>query len=110
MPRKKQESNLTTGYSNWSKRKLINEAINVARWNPWLAHNWMSEATDGLSIENFDLIDYHDAAADRINDYWNKISRMVYYDAKSFWNNLPPKMIKKIVSDDEYNIIQNEEE
>ena len=110
MPRKKQESKLTTGYSNWSKRKLINEAVNVARWNPWLAHDWMTEATNGISIENFDLIDHHDTAASKINDHWNKISRMFYYDAKVFWNNIPPKMIKKLISNNEYDIVQNEEE
>lgn len=104
MPKKKQESKLLLGYSAWSSKKLIKEATNVARWNPWLAHEWMEEATRGLSIDNYDVVDYHDAAVDKINNHWKMISRMRFYNQKDFWNGLPPRMIKKIISDDEYDI------
>ena len=106
MPKKKPESKLISGYSAWSNKRLMNEAVNVSRWNPWLAHEWMHEATRGLSIvDQIDLIDHHDAAADKINKHWKMLTRMKFYDAKTFWDGLPPKMIKKIISDDEYDIV-----
>ena len=51
MPKKAVQVNLIKGYSPWAKRYTINQAKNVARWNPWLAHEWMDEAARGLSID-----------------------------------------------------------
>jgi len=110
MPKKATQSNLITGYSDWSKVKTIKEAINVARWNPWLAHEWMEEAARGLSLDQFDIIDFHDEAADKINADWRTRSKYRFYKEKDFWNGLPPKKIRKIIPDDDYDIIRNEEE
>tara|TARA_Y100000296_G_C5104622_1_gene221862 strand:- start:211 stop:528 length:318 start_codon:yes stop_codon:yes gene_type:complete len=105
MPKKKQESKFGAGYSAWTKKKLIKEATNVARWDPWIAHNWMTEAARGLSIEDFDLVEFHDVAADKINNYWINLRKMRYYNSKVFWKSMPPKLITKIISDDDYDII-----
>ena len=113
MPRKKQQSNLIRGYSAWSKKKLIHQAVNVARWNPWLAHKWMEEAIDGLSIMDdleFEIIEAHDKAADRINTWWRSLTRYRFYNPKTFWSEMSPKMIGKVVSDTEYDVIETEKE
>ena len=113
MPRKKQQSNLIRGYSAWSKKKLIHQAVNVARWNPWLAHKWMEEAIDGLSIMDdleFEIIEAHDKAADIINSAWRALPSYRYHNPKTFWNEMPPKMIGKVVSDTEYDVIETEKE
>ena len=110
MPKKSQKIDLIPGYSPWPKRYTMDQAKNVARWNPWLAHDWMIEASRGLSIEDFNLVEYHDKIANQINNGWKKQTTYQWYKPKDFWNGLPPKMIRKIMSDDEYNIISNEEE
>ena len=30
-----------TGYNDWGVMRTIREAENIARWNPWKAHEWM---------------------------------------------------------------------
>ena len=110
MPKKAVQVNLIKGYSPWAKKHTINQAKNVARWNPWLAHEWMDEAARGLSIDHFDLIEYYDKVADEINLNWKTRTRYRFYNQKEFWNGLPPKMIRKIIPDDDYDIISNEEE
>ena len=102
MPRKKPQSKLVRGYSAWTKKKLMNEAKNVARWNPWLAHDWMKEATDGLTMDEYELVEYHDKVAGEINAHWKMISGMSYFNPKTFWNEMPAKMITKIIPDDDY--------
>ena len=114
MPKKKDTTgNLISGYDDWSVTKLIDEAKNVARWNPWLAHQWMKEAANRInSIEQYRLIDKHDDAVDQINAYWRMISKMRFYDAKTFWSDerglaVPPKMLAKIISDDNIHVLEN---
>ncbi len=110
MPKKTEQVNLIKGYSPWSKRYTMNQAKNVARWNPWMAHGWMEEAARGLSIDHFDLIEYHDKVADEINQGWKNRTKYRFYNQKEFWSGLPPKMIRKIIPDDDYDIVSNEEE
>ena len=110
MPKKTKESKLLRGYADWSRSKTIKEAVNVSRWNPWLAHEWMNEASRGISINDYKVMDEHDEAADKINQGWNNRIKYRFHNQKDFWNGLPPKMIKKIIPDDEYDIISNEEE
>ena len=110
MPKKTKESKLLRGYADWSRSKTIKEAVNVSRWNPWLEHEWMNEASRGISINDYKVMDEHDEAADKINQGWNNRIKYRFHNQKDFWNGLPPKMIKKIVPDDEYDIISNEEE
>ena len=110
MPKRIKKDKLATGYSPWPKKYTIDQAKNVARWNPWMAHDWMDEAARGLSIDHFDLIEYHDKVANQINTDWRNRVRYRFHNQKDFWNGLPPKMIPKIISDDEYDIIENEEE
>ena len=49
-------------------------------------------------------------AADKINNDWRNRSKYHFYKEKDFWNGLPPKKIRKIIPDDDYDIIRNEEE
>ena len=65
----------------------------------------MIEAARGLAIEDFDLVKCHDVAADKINNYWVNLRKMQYYDSKVFWKGMPPKLITKIMPDDDYDII-----
>ena len=41
---------------------------------------------------------------------WRRRSKHYYYDEKEFWGGVPPKMIPKCLSNNEYDIIGNEEE
>jgi hypothetical protein len=72
------------GYSVWETRRTIREAENVARWNPWLAHAWMSEALDELSLDRPFFSEY-DAAVDRINARWKLLEQFRWFDANEFW-------------------------
>lgn len=110
MSKKSVQSNLVSGYSAWSRSRTIDEAHNIARWNPWLAHDWMKEAIDGTSIADYDILEKHDRIATKINHLWRRRKSYRWYDEKEFWDGVPPKMISKCVSDDEYDIITNEEE
>ena len=110
MPKKVIKDKLVTGYSPWPKRYTMDQAKNVARWNPWMAHDWMDEAARGLSIDHFDLIEYHDKVVDEINQGWKNRTKYRFYNQKEFWGGLPPKMIRKIIPDDDYDIVSNEEE
>ena len=57
MPKRIKKDKLATGYSPWPKKYTIDQAKNVARWNPWLAHEWMFEASRSLSIDDYDIIE-----------------------------------------------------
>lgn len=74
-----------TGYSVWETRRTIREAENISRWNPWLAHAWMNEARDELSLERPFFADY-DAAVDRINAYWIMLTRFAWFNESEFWS------------------------
>lgn len=73
-----------TGYSVWDTRRTIREAENVARWNPWLAHAWMSEARDELSLDRAFFTEFDDAVS-RINARWLLLERFHWFDSTAFW-------------------------
>ena len=99
---KKATYNSLIKYNDWSARKLIDEARNVARWNPWIAHDWMREASYQITgIEQYRLMEYHDAAVEEINAWWRMLTRMRFYKEKEFWQGIPPKMLIKMVPDDD---------
>lgn len=72
------------GYSDWSIRRTIREAENVARWNPWLAHAWMEEARNALSLE-LPFFTEFDTAVERINARWRLLERFHWFDREEFW-------------------------
>lgn len=84
-----------SGYSVWDVRRTIREAESVARWNPWLAHAWMEEARNELSLEKPFFKEF-DAAAERINARWAYMSKLRWFDPIEFW------MYGKELRDPEY--------
>lgn len=84
------------GYAVWDIRRTIREAENVARWNPWLAHAWMEEAREELSLDRPFFSEF-DAAVDRINAHWTLLLRFHWFDATEFWKldgeSFPPTYI-----------------
>ena len=73
-----------TGYSVWDVRRTIREAENVSRWNPWLAHAWMEEARNDLSLDKPFFTEY-DEAVKRINARWVLLTTFHWFDQTSFW-------------------------
>ena len=110
MSKKTEKSILLQGYNPWTRSRTLDEAKNIARWSPWLAHEWMAEAIQGASIEEFEVLDKHDKVADEINTMWRRRTKYRFYNEKEFWGGVPPMMIPKCMSDDDYDIIGNEEE
>jgi len=99
---KKHTYSSLNNYSDWSVKKLVDESKNVARWNPWIAHDWMREASyQIIGIDQYRLIEYHDAAVEQINAYWRTLTRMRFYKEKEFWQGMRPKMLTKMVPDDD---------
>mgnify|MGYP003646854106 FL=1 len=72
------------GYVVWSFGRTIREAENVARWNPWLAHAWMEEAQNLLSLDAPFYTEF-DRCVDRINYYWSRMCLFRWYDEAKFW-------------------------
>lgn len=72
------------GYSVWSVRRTIAEAINVSRWNPWLAHAWMEEARNQLSLDKPFYSEYNEAVR-KINAYWLNLTKCRWYNEVEFW-------------------------
>lgn len=73
-----------SGYSVWSFGRLIREAENVARWNPWVAHAWMEEARNRLSLD----VPYYSEfnyTAERINAHWELLKKFPWFDEGEFW-------------------------
>ena len=89
-----------TGYTDWSIKRTIHEAENIARWNPWKAHEWMEEARNRLDLYEAPYHEYYDRAVKRINALWKSNSQCRWYDAKEFWKRgkvtYPPKMLEPI--------------
>jgi hypothetical protein len=73
------------GYSSWDIKRTIREAENIARWNPWLAHAWMEEARNQLSLDAPFFKEY-DEAVDRINERWTVQRNFIWYNESDFWN------------------------
>jgi len=91
------------GYTVWSVIRTIREAENIARWNPWLAHDWMEEARNRLDIYEAPYHEQYDIAVKRINALWKSNAQCHWYDAKEFWKkgkvSYPPKMLETILDD-----------
>jgi hypothetical protein len=89
-----------TGYSDWSVLRTIREAENIARWNPWKAHEWMDEAYQRLDIYGAPYHDEYEAAVQRINSLWRANTKCHWYDPKEFWKDgkvsLSPKMLESL--------------
>jgi len=78
------EKYVGSGYSVWSVRRTLSEAVNVARWSPWHAHAWMEEARDQLCLEKPFYSEFNEAAS-KINAYWLMMSKFYWYDQVGFW-------------------------
>ena len=89
-----------SGYSDWSVRRTLREAENIARWSPWITHEWMEEALNRLDIRTAPFHDDYNAAVHRINALWRSIAKTQYYNQKEFWAKgkfpMPPKMLEPI--------------
>lgn len=89
----------SAGYAVWSIRRTIAEAENIARWNPWLAHAWMEEARDQISLENPFYKEFDDAVH-RINNYWRSLYKYRWFKEADFWEkdgfSYPPTYIEPI--------------
>jgi hypothetical protein len=87
------------GYVVWTFARTIREAENVSRWNPWLAHAWMEEAKNMLSLDLPFFTEY-DRCTDRINRYWSRMPMFRWYDEKAFWSkdgfDYPPTYLTRI--------------
>jgi hypothetical protein len=53
------------GLNTWSTLKVIKESVNVAKWNPNLAIDWMEDSY--LKIENVKQLELWTSAAKEIN-------------------------------------------
>lgn len=78
------EKYASAGYSDWGVRRTIREAENVARWNPWLAHAWMEEARNQISLDKPFYSDF-DEAVERINTRWRILRCFSWFDEDEFW-------------------------
>ena len=92
------------GYTVWSVRRTITEAENVARWNPWVAHEWFDEARGRLDIYDAPFHEDYDRAVKRVNYYWRSLRRMRYYDEREFWKkgkvSYPPKFLEPLFDEE----------
>ena len=101
----KAKQNLLTriGYSDWSVRRTIWEAENIARWKPWIAHEWMEEAAARLDIVYAPHHDEYDAAVKRINAMWKKHRQYRWFNEREFWKDgktySAPKMLDQLYDD-----------
>lgn len=101
----KAKQNLLTriGYSDWSVRRTIWEAENIARWKPWIAHEWMEEAASRLDIVYAPHHDEYDAAVKRINAMWKKHRQYRWFNEREFWKDgktySSPKMLDQLYDD-----------
>lgn len=74
----------SAGYSDWDVRRTIREAENVARWNPWLAHAWMEEARNQISLDKPFYSEFDDAV-ERINARWRILLKFRWFNEAEFW-------------------------
>lgn len=73
-----------SGYNVWPFSRLIREAENVARWNPWVAHAWMEEAKNCLSLDLPYYSEFNEVAQ-RINARWALLKRFHWFNEGDFW-------------------------
>ena len=68
----------------WSVLRTIREAENIARWNPWKAHEWMEEARNRLDIYDAPYHDQFDAAVQKLTLFGVQILNVTGMTRKSF--------------------------
>ena len=92
----------TGDYSDWGIKRTIREAENVARWNPWKAHEWMNEARNRMDLDNM-FFDEYDSAVRRINARWKLITKLRWYNPDEFWKrgkeSMAPKLLEPMVDE-----------
>jgi hypothetical protein len=92
MPRvKKRDINSIRGGSNftdWSIKRTIDEAANIARWNPPIALQWFEEAACRLDISMPEYMDYYDKYAKQTNKYWSQLESYRWFDKKDYWGDM----------------------
>lgn len=95
----------SAGYADWDIRRTIREAENVARWNPWLAHAWMEEAHNQLSLDKPFFREF-DEAVERINARWRILRNFIWFNEAEFWElegePMPPKYLKTTSDSSDY--------
>ena len=93
---------MPAGYSDWPIRRCIAEAVNVCRYSPWKAHEWMEEARNLISMQ-YPFYDDYDNAVDTINRTWRSFEKYQWYDAREFWKrgnvSCPAQYLKRIDED-----------
>lgn len=94
---------MAVGYSTWNVRRTISEAENVARWNPWKAHEWFEEARERINIYDAPFFEEFDKAVSRVNAYWISLRSKRYYNEREFWKKekvfIPPKLVEPMLSE-----------
>ena len=103
MAKAKQTVLTRIGYSDWTVRRTIDEAENIARWQPWICHEWMEEAAARLDNVYAPHHDYYDAAVKRINAMWKKHRQYRWFNEREFWKDgktyQSPKMLDQLFND-----------
>lgn len=104
MPKEKILYNIT-GYNSWSIRRTISEAEHVARWNPWVAHAWMEEARQNITLD-FPFYEEFDSACARINARWKNKEIYSWFSVDEFWKKdkqiMDPIYLENTVGDIEF--------
>ena len=97
MPRaKKQDINslgMFNSYADWSTKRLIDEAANMARWNPALAYSWFDQAATQLSIDDYPTMEYFDKWLNKPIVCGQKTKPMIGL-IKEIWGTHPISRIK----------------
>jgi|TARA_R110001592_G_scaffold62234_1_gene190205 hypothetical protein len=92
MPRvKKRDTNtirVASSFTDWSIRRTVDEAANVARWNPPIALQWFEEAASRLDISMPEYMDYYDKHAKRTNKMLSNLETYRWYDKKNYWGDM----------------------
>ena len=76
-------------YSDWTTKRLIDEAANVGRWNPPLSLEWFSQAASRLDISDFDTMEHYDKMAKQTNRLWAKNETYDWFEKKEVWGTHP---------------------
>jgi len=92
MPRaKKRDANtirLVSNFTNWTIRRTVDEAANIARWNPPIALEWFEEAASRLDISMPEYMDYYNKHAKRTNKMWSNLESYRWFDKKDYWGDM----------------------
>lgn len=109
MARKEKKSSIIS-YSFETVQRQISESINIARWKPKFAIEWMEEITYKLSTSI--SVNEWNKAAKRINNTIDMIERQAYYNPKIYWGEHVKskrlEFIDELISYDEYQKIMEQ--